>query len=162
MENPVNIDRVDMVPLIDAFREHIIGKASLPLCCETALTSVMCRPSFGISREMMLSASSELIPLLFGNFFEEELRQTRSLFTDGSKSAEVPFGGYSIFSYNEDKDWGYRTSQIASIFTLEATYLLWRSWQSRSLSPVSRKYKAVTLVYSRTQECYDCNHIIKT
>jgi ribonuclease HI len=50
----------------------------------------------------------------------EELRQTRSLFKDGSKSAEEPFEGSSTFDYNEDKGWGYTTSQIASIFILEA------------------------------------------
>jgi ribonuclease HI len=30
------------------------------------------------------------------------------------------WGGVSVFSYNEDKGLGYRTSQISSIFTLEA------------------------------------------
>jgi hypothetical protein len=85
MENPVNIDRVDMVPLIEANRdivpkEHLIGKASLPLCCETACTSIMSRPSAGVDR---------------------------SLFTDGSKSTEVSFGGYSVFDCNEDKGWGF-------------------------------------------------------
>jgi hypothetical protein len=39
--NPMNIDRVGTVPLIEAFRdivpkEHLIGKASLPLCCKNA------------------------------------------------------------------------------------------------------------------------------
>jgi hypothetical protein len=155
MENPVNIDRVDMVPLLVAFRdivrkEHIIGKASPPLCCETAFTSVMSRSSIRISRGVKLAASSEPTPLLFGDFFVEELRQTRSLFTDGSKSAEGSFGDYSIFDCNEDKGWGYRTSQITSIFTLEATYLLGRLWPSPSHSPVSTKCKAVTLVYSLT------------
>jgi ribonuclease HI len=46
----------------------------------------------------------------------EELRQTRSLFTDGSKSAEGSFGGFSVFDHYKDKDWGYRTCK----FTLEA------------------------------------------
>jgi hypothetical protein len=95
MENPVNIVRVDMVPLMEAFRgiipkEHLIGKALLPLCSETA---IMSRPSVGIDRGMKLAASSEPTPLLFGNFYKEELKQARSLFTDGPKSAEGPFGG---------------------------------------------------------------------
>jgi hypothetical protein len=90
-ETPVNIDRVGTVPLIEAFRnivpkEHLIGKALLPLCCKTTFTSVMSRPSVGIDRGMKLAASSELTPLLFGTFFEEQ-KQARSLFTDGSKAA---------------------------------------------------------------------------
>jgi adenylosuccinate synthase len=27
---------------------------------------------------------------------------------------------FSVFNYNEDKGWGYRTSQMSSIFTLDA------------------------------------------
>jgi hypothetical protein len=67
-------------------------------------------------------------PLLFKTFLEEEPRQTRSLFTDGSKSAEVP--------YNEDKGWGYRMSQIASIFTMAAMAI------SKFLTRINEKYKA--------------------
>jgi hypothetical protein len=50
------------------------------------------------------ATSSEPTSLQFGTFSKEELRQTRSLFTYGSKSAEGPFGGFSIFNYTEDKD----------------------------------------------------------
>jgi hypothetical protein len=64
---------------------------------------------------MKIITSSEPTPLLFGTVFEEELRQTRSLFTDGSKAAEKPFGRFFVFDDNEDKSWGYRTSQITSI-----------------------------------------------
>jgi ribonuclease HI len=86
---------------------------------ETTFTFIMSRPNVGIDRGMKLATSSQPTPLLYGTFFEE-LRQTRSLFTGGSKSAVGPFGGFSICDYTEDKDWGYRTSQMASIFTLEA------------------------------------------
>jgi hypothetical protein len=59
-------------------------------------------------------------PSSLQDLFEEGLRQTRSLFTYSSKLAEGPFGGFSILNYSDNKGWGYRTSQIASIFTLEA------------------------------------------
>lgn len=68
---------------------------------------------------MKLTASSRPISLQFGTFFKEELKQTRSLFTHGSKPAEGPFEGFSVFNYNEDKGWGYMTSQTAFIFILE-------------------------------------------
>jgi hypothetical protein len=78
-ENPVNTDSVGTVPLIEALRyivpkEHLIGKASLPLCCKTTFTSVMSRPSLGIDRNKarrITRATPELTPLLFGTFFEE-------------------------------------------------------------------------------------------
>jgi hypothetical protein len=41
-------------------------------------------------------------------------------------------------------------------------YLPYRPWPSPSLSPVSTKGKAVTLVYSGLQECDDCNIIVKS
>jgi hypothetical protein len=123
-ENKVNIDTVGTVPLIEAFvdtvpKEQLIGKASLPLCSKTKFTSVMSRPSVGIDTGMKLVASSKLTPNLFGIFFEK-LKQTRTVFTDGSKSADRPFGDFSIFDYHKGKSWGYRTSQIASIFISEA------------------------------------------
>jgi hypothetical protein len=78
--NPVNIDRAGTVPLIGTLRdivptEHLIGKASIPLGCVTTrmFTSIMIRPSVRIDRGMMLAASSEPTPLLFGTFFKEEL-----------------------------------------------------------------------------------------
>jgi hypothetical protein len=80
----------------------------------------MSTPDVGIDRGMKPGASPEPTHLLFGNFFKMELKETRSRFTDGSKAAERPFGGFSVFDYHEDKDWDYRTSQIASTFTLEA------------------------------------------
>jgi hypothetical protein len=43
---------------------------------------------------MKLAALSEPTALFFGTFFEEELKQTRGLFTDGSKTAEGPFGEF--------------------------------------------------------------------
>jgi uncharacterized protein YigE (DUF2233 family) len=45
----------------------------------------MSRPGVGIDRGTKLAASTKPTPFLFGTFFKEELRQTRSLFTDGSK-----------------------------------------------------------------------------
>jgi hypothetical protein len=54
----------------------------------------MSRPSVGIDSGIKLAASSKLTPLLFGTFSKEELKQTKSLFTDGSKSAEGPFRGF--------------------------------------------------------------------
>jgi hypothetical protein len=113
----VNTDRVGTVPLIEAFtdivpKEHLIGKASLPLCCKTTFTSIMSRPSVGIDRGTKLAVSPEPTPLLFGNFFEKVLKQTRSLFTDGSKTAEGTFGVFAVFDYHENKGWGYRSSRI--------------------------------------------------
>jgi hypothetical protein len=60
----INIDRVDMTPLIEAYsdvvpKEHLVGKASLPLCCKTVFTSIMSGPSIGIDRGMKLVASSD-------------------------------------------------------------------------------------------------------
>jgi hypothetical protein len=121
----------------------LTGKASIPLCCETTFTPIMSRPNAVIDRGMKLTASSESTPLLFRTFLMQELRQTRSLFKDGSKSAELPFEGSSVFDYDEDKGWGYRTSQITSIFTLEAMAI------SKSLTCIKKHiYKTVTLVYS--------------
>jgi hypothetical protein len=62
-ENPVNIDRVGTVPLIEAFKytvpkDHLIGRALLPLCCETTFTPIMSRPNVGIDGGMKLAASS--------------------------------------------------------------------------------------------------------
>jgi hypothetical protein len=123
-ETPVNIDRVGIVPLFEAFRdivpkEHLIGQASLPLCCETTFTSIMSRSSIRIDCGMKLTKSSKPIPLFFRIIFKE-LKQTRGLFTDGSKSAKGPFGGFSVFNYYEDKGWSYKMSQIAP-------YLPWRA-----------------------------------
>jgi hypothetical protein len=120
-ETPVNIDRVGTVSLIEAFRdidpkEHLIGKASIPLCCETTFIFVMSRSNVGIDRGMKLAAS-EPTPLLFGTLFRGA-EANRSL-TNGSKSAERPIGGFSVFDYNEDKGRRYRTLQSAFIFTLE-------------------------------------------
>jgi hypothetical protein len=80
-ENPVNTDRVGTVPLIEAFRdivpkEHLIGKASLPLCCKTTFTSVMSRQSVGIDRGTKLAVSPE--PL-------------RDLFRGGAEANQEPF-----------------------------------------------------------------------
>jgi hypothetical protein len=84
----VNIDGVGTVFLIEAFRdiipkEHLIGKASIPLCWEITFTSIMRRQSVGTDRGMKLAESSETTPLLFGAYFEEELRQQKSHFTEG-------------------------------------------------------------------------------
>jgi hypothetical protein len=72
-ETPVNIDRAGTVPLTEAFRdivfkEHLIGKALLPLCCETTFTSIMCIPSVMIDRGLKFAASTKLTPLLFVTF----------------------------------------------------------------------------------------------
>jgi hypothetical protein len=101
----IKIDRVGMVPLIEAFgdivpKKHLLGKSSLSLCCETTFTSIMSRPNVGIDRQMKLTTTSEPTPLLFETFFEEDLRQTRRLFTEGQ------LGGFSVFNYHEDKGWG--------------------------------------------------------
>jgi hypothetical protein len=88
------------------------------MCCETTFTSIMSRPNVRIDRRLKLTTISGPTTLLFGIFFEEELRQTRRHFTDASKTEEGPLGGFSIFDYREDKGWGYRTSQITSIFTV--------------------------------------------
>jgi hypothetical protein len=121
----VNTDRAGTVPLIEAFwdivpKEHLIGKVSQPLCCKTTFTSIMSRPSVGIDRGMKLDASSEPTTLLMRTVFEE-LKQTRTLFTDGSKSADRLFGRFPVFEYHEGKGWGYRTSQIISMYILETT-----------------------------------------
>jgi hypothetical protein len=134
-ETPVNIDRVDTVPLIEAFRDivpkgHLIRKASLPLCCKTTFISFMGRPIVGTNRRMTLAASSEHTPLLFGKIFKEELKQTRSRFTDGSKLAEGTFGGFSTTM---------RTKAGATGRYKAPPYLPWRPWPSPSLSPVSRQ-----------------------
>jgi hypothetical protein len=158
-ENPVNTDRVGTVPFIGAFKDivpkkHLIGKASLPLCCKTTFTSTMSRPSIGIARETKLAASPEPTPLLLGTFFEEELKQTRSLFTDGSKTAEGPFGGFAVFDYHENKGWGYGHHK-------SPPYSTRRQWPSPSLTPVSTKCKAITLVYSRTPGADGCYLIVQ-
>jgi hypothetical protein len=70
-KNPANIDRARTVPYIEAFsdivpREHLIGKALIPLCCETAFTSINSRANDKIDRGMKLAALSKPTPLLFG------------------------------------------------------------------------------------------------
>jgi hypothetical protein len=92
--NTMSTDRIGTAPLIEAFRdivpkEHLIGIASLLLCFKTTFTSGMSRPNVEIDRGVKLAASSEPTPLLFVNFCEEELKQTRSR-SDGSTATERP------------------------------------------------------------------------
>lgn len=80
--NPVNIDKAGMVILIESFRdivpkEHLIGKASLPLCCETTFTLIRSRQSVGIDRGMKLATSSKTSSL-------------RDLFRRGTEGNQEP------------------------------------------------------------------------
>jgi hypothetical protein len=54
-ENPVNVDRVDTIPLIEANNEiipkvHLIGRGPSPLCCRPTFTSIMSSPRVEIDR----------------------------------------------------------------------------------------------------------------
>jgi hypothetical protein len=94
-ENPVNIDRVGTIPPTEAFRdtvpkEHLIGKATIPLRFETTFSCIMSRPNVGMDRGMKLVSSSEPTPLLLGTVFEEELSLTTILFTHAPNQQKSP------------------------------------------------------------------------
>jgi hypothetical protein len=128
---------VGTVPLIEALRdivsmEHLIAKASIPLCCVTMFTSIMIRPNIEIDRGIMLVVSTEMTSSLW-DLFRGGAEANQELLSRWLQiSRRALWGFFSVFDHNEYKGWGYRTSQIASIFTLETMAI------SRSLTHINK------------------------
>jgi len=61
---------------------------------------------------------------LFREFFQNEINNSFCIFTDGSKTPNLDFTGFSITSLDHSFKFKFRTTSHASIFSLEAMAIL--------------------------------------
>lgn len=126
-ECPTNVIKFPLPLLYKCFLSssqvsHLVFTSNTPLHCNFPFSTRYISPQIYLNEGKVIRDDPNP-PLCFRQLFPIEPNESR-FFTDGSKSADLPFAGFAVVDSIRNIDYRFRTSNKTSIFSCEAMAIL--------------------------------------
>ncbi|CAD6235942.1 GSCOCG00012438001-RA-CDS, partial [Cotesia congregata] len=127
-DNPTKINRDGKILFVDYFRDHqkiqhLIRSSLTPSCYDYQLSTTWYGPLISFAKGEKIKRL-DVSDSFFKEIFQEVLKNSTCFFTDGSWSPNSVFGSFAIVGGSDNVELEFRTSKIASIFTLEGMAIM--------------------------------------
>ncbi|EFN72292.1 hypothetical protein EAG_00351, partial [Camponotus floridanus] len=127
--DPTIINRYTSSIILDTFLElshisHLIESNHIQLCYTKSFDSIISIPEIDLTTGLNFDKNSNNNEKLFREIFQDTLNTSYCFFTDGSKTTNAEFTGFSIYSLDQTFKLEFRSTGYSSIFSLEAMAIL--------------------------------------